>query len=129
MIYERRAVSRRRFDGLVRRALTRLPPDLAARLENVDVVVKTRPTPAQLIAGRVPPGQTLLGLYVGMDLTRRHAGYNFALPDRIFIFQQPIERLARDEVDLTRMVRRTVLHEVAHHFGIDDDRLHEIDAY
>ncbi len=128
-MYERRAVSRRRFETLVRRALTHLPPDLAARIENIDIVVRSRATESQLGAGRVPSGQTLLGLYVGTDLTRRSQGYNFALPDRIFIFQQPLERWARSEAELERLVRRTVLHEFAHHFGIDDARLHELDRY
>ncbi len=129
MVYERRAVSRRRFEAIVRRALIHLPPELAARLENIDIIVRTRATERQLLSGRVPANHTLLGLYVGTDLTRRSQGYNFALPDRIFIFQQPLEQIAASEEALERLVRRTVLHEVAHHFGIDDARLHELDRY
>ncbi|MHB8573897.1 MAG: metallopeptidase family protein [Dehalococcoidia bacterium] len=128
-MYERRAVSRRRFETIVRRSLRHLPPELAARLENVDIVVRMRPSSSHLRSGRVPPGHTLLGLYVGTDLTRRDSGYNFALPDRILIFQEPLEQLARDEQDLIDKVRHTVLHEVAHHFGISDDRLRELEAY
>lgn len=129
MVYERRAVSRRRFEAIVRCALMHLPLELAARLENIDIVVRTRATTRQLQSGRVPAHQTLLGLYVGTDLTRRSQGYNFALPDRIFIFQQPLEQMAASEAALEGLVRRTVLHEVAHHFGIDDARLHELDRY
>jgi predicted Zn-dependent protease with MMP-like domain len=128
-VYERRAISRRRFESLVRRAVRSIPPDLAERLENVDIVVKTRPSPAQLGAARLPPGHTLLGLYVGTDLTRRGDAYTFAMPDRIFIFQEPLERLSRDEEELTARIRQTVLHEIAHHFGISDAHLHEIDRY
>ncbi len=129
MVYERRAMSRRRFEAIVRRALMHLPPELAARLENIDIVVRTRASERQLQSGSVLAHQTLLGLYVGTDLTRRSQGYNFALPDRIFIFQQPLEQLAASEEALEQLVRRTVLHEVAHHFGINDARLHELDRY
>ncbi|HEY7293705.1 MAG TPA: metallopeptidase family protein, partial [Dehalococcoidia bacterium] len=117
-MYARRAISRRRFESLVRHAVRSIPPALAERLENVDIVVKTRPSAAQLAAGRVPAGHTLLGLYVGTDLRRRGGEYTFALPDRIFIFQEPLERLSRDEDELTARIRQTVLHEIAHHFGI-----------
>ncbi len=128
-MYERRVIARRRFESMVRRAVRSIPAELAERLENVDIVVKTRPSPAQLSAGRVPDGHTLLGLYVGTDLTRRGGEYTFAMPDRIFIFQEPLERLARGEDELTARIRQTVLHEIAHHFGISDARLHEIDRY
>lgn len=106
-----------------------MPPELAERLENVDIIVRTGPSAAQLTAGRVGTGHMLLGLYVGTDLTRRGGYYNFALPDRIYIFQQPLEAVSRDEDDLVRRVRHTVLHEVAHHFGISDDRLRELERY
>jgi predicted Zn-dependent protease with MMP-like domain len=129
MIYERRAISRRRFERLVRRALGLLPPDLASRVENVDIVVKTRATREMLRRSGVPAGSTLLGLYVGTHRGQRGSGYNFAVPDRIIIFQEPLERLARDEDDLVRRIERTVLHELAHHFGISDARLHEIGRY
>jgi predicted Zn-dependent protease with MMP-like domain len=127
-MYERRAVSRRRFEGMVRRALAGLPEPFASRLQNIDVIVRSRPTAAQLRQAGLPPGQTLLGLYSGVDLTRR-GDYSFALPDRIFIFQQPLERIAADERDLEQKVRHTVLHEIAHHFGISDERLHQIGRY
>jgi predicted Zn-dependent protease with MMP-like domain len=73
------------------------------------------------------PGRTLLGLYEGIDLTRRSVlTYNMALPDRITIFRGPLCELARDEHDLAHQVRVTVLHEVGHYFGLDDERLHEL---
>jgi predicted Zn-dependent protease with MMP-like domain len=128
-MYERRAVSRRRFESLVRRALRDLPPDFAARLDNIDIIVKLRPSRSQLGRSGVSEGSTLLGLYVGTDLSRRGGAYTFVLPDRIFIFQEPLEQLARNEEDLVHRVRSTVLHELAHHFGISDARLREIDRY
>jgi predicted Zn-dependent protease with MMP-like domain len=116
------------FEELVRRALGDLPPEIAARLDNIDVEVEDWPSPAQLAATRVPAGATLLGLYQGIPLTRRTHGYNLVPPDRIVIFQAPLERIARDEDDLVRRVRAVVVHEVAHHFGISDERLRQIEA-
>ncbi len=117
-----------RFEELVRRALTQLPEEIAQRLDNVDVEVQAWPTRAQLTSARVPAGHTLLGLYQGIPLTRRTSGYQMVPPDRITIFQGPLERLAGSDDDLVDRVRETVVHEVAHHFGISDPRLREIEA-
>jgi len=77
-----------------------------------------------------PPGQPLLGLYQGVPLTRRTSSYSGALPDKITIYRGPLERLyEHDHELLSRQIRRVVLHEVAHHFGISDERLIEIDRY
>ena len=122
------AVERERFEELVRRALATLPGEIADRIDNMDVEVQDRPTPTQLASARVPPGHTLLGLYQGIPLTKRHSGYGKVAPDRIIIFQGPLERVARDEDDLVERVRATVIHEVAYHFGISDTRLREIEA-
>jgi len=116
-----------RFEELVRRALDTLPDGLARRIDNVDVEVQDWATAELLAATGVRPGGTLLGLYQGVPLTKRTSGYNFVPPDRIIIFRGPIERLARDEDDLVRRVREVVVHEVAHHFGISDERLAEIE--
>lgn len=116
-----------RFEELVRRALDTLPQDIAARIDNVDVEVHDWPDAALLASARVGPGRTLLGLYQGVPLTRRNSGYNLVAPDRIIIFQGPIERLANDDDDLVDRVREVVVHEVAHHFGISDTRLAEIE--
>jgi len=121
-------MERDRFEELVRRALATLPDELAERIDNVDVEVQDRPSPEQLAGGRVPPGHTLLGLYQGVPLTKRHSGYGMVPPDRILIFQDPLEQIARDEDDLVERVRATVVHEVAHHFGISDARLREIES-
>ncbi len=113
------------FQGLVLEALERLPEEFKARLSNVDVIVQDWPSREQLeVAGLNHPSE-LLGLYEGVPLTERES-YNLVLPDRISIFQRPIEALCRGREEIIREVRTTVAHEIAHHFGIDDDRLEEI---
>lgn len=113
-------VSRQRFEELVADALDSIPAELAEQMENVAVLVAEWPTREQL-AGR---SGTLLGLYEGIALTDRSPlSYAGVLPDRITVFRGPLCELARDEVDLAHQVRVTVVHEVAHHFGIDDDEL------
>jgi predicted Zn-dependent protease with MMP-like domain len=116
-------VSARRFEELVADALDGLPDELGRAMENVAVLVEDWATPAQL-GGRAG---TLLGLYEGVSLTRRSPlSYDGAMPDRITIFRGPMARSARDERELIEMVRTTVIHEVAHHFGISDERLDEL---
>ena len=112
--------SRGRFEEYVQDALDSLPSDLRGRMSNVEIVVDDEP----------PPGQRLLGLYQGVPLTRRGSQYGGVLPDKITIYRGPLVRLyARDPERLRREVSRVVLHEVAHHFGISDERLIEIDRY
>jgi predicted Zn-dependent protease with MMP-like domain len=126
----RRRISRAaRFDALVREAVDGLPPELLSRLDNVDILVRERPTAAELRSAGVGPGGMLLGLYQGTPLPVRTSGYNLTLPDRILLFRRPLEAMCRTDAQLVAQIRRTVLHELAHHFGIDDDRLHQIGAY
>lgn len=116
-------MGRRRFEQLVAEALDSIPAELAVEMENVAVLVEDWPSAAQL-AGRAG---TLLGLYEGVDLTRRSPlGYAGVLPDRITLFRGPLCAVSRDEDDLAEQVRVTLVHEVAHHFGIGDDRLAEL---
>ncbi len=114
----------REFEELVRRALEGLPEAFLDRMDNVDVVVQRYPSPRQLEEAGVAPGDTLLGLYQGIPLTGR-AGYNMALPDKITLFQRPIEAECDTLQDMAEQVRETVVHEVAHHFGISDEALEE----
>lgn len=114
------------FEELVRRALDTLPEGIASRIDNIDIEVQDWADPAQLASVGVRHG-TLLGLYQGVPLTRRGSGYGMVTPDRIIIFQGPIERMSRDDDDLVERVREVVVHEVAHHFGISDERLDEIE--
>ena len=118
-------IPRPRFLRLVRRALAGLPPPFRERLSNVDIVVKRRPGLDDLREGGLDPGETLYGLYSGVPLTER-SNYGFVLPDKITIFQQPLEQDFPDETELMEEVRKTVLHEIAHHFGISDEALTEM---
>jgi predicted Zn-dependent protease with MMP-like domain len=111
------------FEDLVAEALDSLPDEIARAMQNVEVVVEDEP-PAEMLEG-LPRGATLLGLYHGVPLTNRER-YDRALPDKISIYRGPIERLARTPERIREQVRRTVIHEVAHHFGIDEARLHEL---
>jgi predicted Zn-dependent protease with MMP-like domain len=117
------------FEELVAEALNSLPPDIQEKLENVEVVVEWRPSPAQMRRMGLGSGQTLFGLYEGVPLTERTSGYGMVLPDKITIFRQPIEAYCHSDQEVRQTVRRTVLHELAHHFGISDERLRELGAY
>jgi predicted Zn-dependent protease with MMP-like domain len=92
-------------------------------LENVDVVVADEPTPDQL--SQLGADDSLFGLYEGIPQTER-SGYNLALPDKISIFRGPIERACDDDAEIAEEIRITVLHELAHHFGFDEDRIAEL---
>ncbi|MEQ6901627.1 metallopeptidase family protein [Nocardioides sp. YIM 152588] len=107
-----------RFDDLVDAALDQIPDELARLVTNVVVLVEDEP----------PEGEPddLLGLYDGVALTERDSATTMALPDRIFLFRGPLLDMCEDEEDLAEEIRITVVHEVAHHFGIDDDRLHAL---
>jgi len=111
------------FDRLVAAAYSRIPGRFRKRLKNIALVVAPEPSPQQLARGRVPRGNTLLGLYEGRPLTQRSVFDSFAMPDRITIFQGPHERLAQGPEHLERLVEDTVWHEVAHYFGMDEARV------
>jgi predicted Zn-dependent protease with MMP-like domain len=115
------------FEELVSEALDSLPEELAKMMDNVEVVVE--PEPPHEYVSNLPAGHTLLGHYHGVPLTNRGVHYGHVLPDKISIYQGPITRIARTPERIREQVRRTVIHEIAHHFGIDDDRLHELGAY
>ncbi|MDZ4277713.1 MAG: metallopeptidase family protein [Dehalococcoidia bacterium] len=117
-------MSRGRFLKLVRRALDELPSPYDEWLDNVDVVIERRPSRHQR-AG-LGPGETLYGLYEGVPLTDRTSDYGLVLPDKITIFQEPLELDFTDDDELVDEVRRTVLHELAHYFGISDDELERL---
>ncbi|MDT0202541.1 metallopeptidase family protein [Nocardioides sp. AE5] len=105
------------FEALVDQALDEIPDEIANLVENVVVLVEEEP----------PEGEPdLLGLYEGVALTDRQANHAMELPDRIFIFMNPLLEMCRDEQELVEEVTITVVHEIAHHFGIDDAALHEL---
>jgi predicted Zn-dependent protease with MMP-like domain len=108
------------FEGLVEEAIASLPPALADFMSNVGVVVDEQASPWQFV----------LGMYQGIPLTRRNTAYAGALPDKITIFRQPIERVYGPDPERIREgVRHVVVHEIAHHFGISDERLRELGVY
>jgi predicted Zn-dependent protease with MMP-like domain len=108
------------FEDSARAAIDSLPDDLRQAMSNVAIVVEEEP----------PPGQPLLGLYEGVPLTRRTTGYSGVAPDKITIYRGPLERHYGHDPELLReQIRRVVLHEIAHHFGISDERLRELDRY
>jgi predicted Zn-dependent protease with MMP-like domain len=108
------------FEQAVQAAIDTLPPDLNEAISNVAIVVEDEP----------PPGMPLLGLYEGIPLTYRSSGYSGVPPDKITIYRLPLERLyGHDPGLLQAQIRRVVLHEIAHHFGISDERLRELDRY
>jgi len=119
---------RREFEQLVDRALDNLPDEFSSLLENVAVFIADRPPRETLREMQVPSGETIFGLYEGIPLTERTHDYGLVTPDRITIFQRPIEEACTSQAEIVEEIRRTVLHEIAHFFGIDDDRLEEIEA-
>ena len=116
-----------RFEWLVARAVNDLPEEFLTRLQNIDVVVEDYPTSGQLRRVGLRHGQTLLGLYEGVPQTKRGGRYSLVPPDKITIFQKPIEARWRQDTDITAEIQRVVKHEIAHHFGISDARLRQIE--
>jgi predicted Zn-dependent protease with MMP-like domain len=109
-------MSRQRFEELVGDAIDLIPPEFAAAMDNVVILVEDRD----------PQQPNLLGLYHGVALTERTSQYGGVLPDRITIYREPILGICDTEDDVVEEVAITVVHEIAHHFGIDDARLHEL---
>ena len=117
------------FEKTVSEVLDSLPEDFASKLEqgNVGVVVRRSPSPEELQSAGAGPGYTLLGLYSGVPPSRRGIGYSLVLPDNISIYKEPIEEYCeRTSADLQDTIRKVVLLEIAHHFGIPDERLREL---
>ncbi|MGQ9554970.1 MAG: metallopeptidase family protein [Anaerolineae bacterium] len=117
------------FEALVAEAFDALSEEFGEALDNVAVVVEDWPDQETLRLAGVRSPMQLLGFYHGTPQPKRGYGYNLVPPDKISIYRRPIERLCHTEAELRAMVERVLRHEIAHHFGIDDDRLHEIDAY
>jgi len=120
-------VTRKQFEALVSRALRRLPQPFKERLANIAVIVEDWADDETLADLDIEPPDTLYGLYRGVDLTRRDSAYGNVLPDTITIYQGPIEEDCEDEEDMAELVRETVMHELGHYFGLDDDTMHEIE--
>jgi len=120
-------VTHAEFEGLVERALSRLPRQFKDKISNVAVVVEDWADPDTLQELGIEPPDTLYGLYRGTDLTRRDSFYGNVLPDTIHIYQGPIEEDCADPEEMAELVLDTVIHEVGHYFGLDDDTMEGIE--
>ena len=119
-------VSRAKFEELVERALAELPGQFAAHLEEVPLEIRARPTPKQLKRLGLEEDELLLGLYDGIPLTERSVEHSGVRPAVIYIFKEDVELASDSEADLVNQVRTTVLHEIGHHFGMDEDDLDKL---
>jgi predicted Zn-dependent protease with MMP-like domain len=119
-------VSRKRFETLVATALDGLPASIQEAMSNVDVVIEEWPTDQQYAELDLAPEEWLFGLYEGTPLIERGVLAEPLMPDKITIFKGPLEEACESDEQITDEIRRTVVHEVAHHFGIDEDRLAEL---
>jgi predicted Zn-dependent protease with MMP-like domain len=118
-------ISAREFERLVAESLDLIPEELRRHVSNVQIVVENEPAEELLDDLDVPLDETLFGLYEGTPLTERGTEYS-GLPDRIIIFRKPLLEEFENPAELRREIARTVVHEIAHHFGIDDERLTEL---
>jgi predicted Zn-dependent protease with MMP-like domain len=119
-------VSKSVFGEVVERAIDELPPQFAQFLAEVPIEVRDRPTPQQARSVGIGGNSLLLGLYHGRPLTQRSVEDSGRLPDVIYIFQEPIEAVSHSEQELIAQVRKTVLHEIGHHFGMSETDLEEL---
>ena len=121
-------ISDEEFSGMISEALDSLPKKYTDKMNNVAIVYENEPTERQRKKMRLRDNQTLFGLYEGIPMSQRGAGYNLVLPDKITIFKNPIVQSSRDVVDLKKQIRHTLWHEIAHHFGLDHDQIHKLDG-
>ena len=120
-------MNRRRFEALVEKAMRKLPKKFKDKIKNVAVVVEDWADDETLSEMGIEPPDTLYGLYRGIDITRRDSGYGNVLPDTVTIYQGPIEEDCVDQEEMAELVRETVIHEIGHYFGLDDETMHRIE--
>jgi predicted Zn-dependent protease with MMP-like domain len=120
-------VDRDAFERLVADALEAVPPRFRREIDNLVILVEDEPTRELLRQMRIEPPGTLLGLYTGTPLTGRGWDYGNTLPDRILLFQGPLERSARTRDELVRAVAETLIHEIGHHFGMSEQQIADIE--
>ena len=123
-----RRLNRNEFEKIVKKGIEAIPEKFLLKLENIVIIIEDKPSPDQRKKLDIRRGWTLFGLYEGVSQLERGANYTFVLPDKITIFQKPIEEEARDEEDLKKIVENTVWHEIAHHFGMDETRVRQVEA-
>lgn len=115
------------FSALISRAMDELPQEYIRGLDNVAITYDDEPSPQQRREMKLRGNETLFGLYQGIPRTKRGAGYNLVLPDKITIFKLPILQATPDETSLYMQVKHTLWHEIAHYYGLDHDRIYEIE--
>ena len=121
------SISREQFERLVSQALSDLPDDFRNSLQNVDIVVGDVASMNQIVGTGIENAMDLLGLYEGIPLTERY-GYDMVLPDKVTIFQKPIESICDTEEEVAEEISKTLIHEIAHHFGLDDEHLDRLES-
>lgn len=121
-------IEREKFEKIVEEGIAAVPEVFLRKLDNVAIIIEDEPTPAQKKKLHIHEGWTLFGLYEGVPAAKRGAGYTWVLPDKITIFQRPIEGEAHEEEDIKNIVKNTVWHEIAHHFGMDESRVRLAEA-
>ncbi len=120
------SISKSEFDALVGRALDSLPAEIRQHMDNVAITIADWPTASELKQARVSDPRRLFGLYQGIPLTRRSTHYNMVTPDRITLYREPLQAACRTTAELQEQIRRTIVHEIAHHFGLDEARIREL---
>ncbi|MFA4880848.1 MAG: metallopeptidase family protein [Candidatus Doudnabacteria bacterium] len=124
----RQKLNRTEFEKIVKEGVKAIPERFLGKLDNVAIVIEAEPTSAQKKKLNIHPNWTLFGLYEGVPQARRGINYSAVLPDKITIFQKPIEMAARNEKDIKEMVKNTVWHEIAHHFGMSELEVRQSEA-
>ena len=122
------SISREQFERLVTKALSDIPPDIRLSIQNVDIVVDNVASMNQIAGTGIENEMELLGLYEGIPITERY-GYDMVLPDKITLFQKPIEAICDNQEQITEEISKTLIHEIAHHFGLDDNHIDQLERY
>jgi predicted Zn-dependent protease with MMP-like domain len=117
------------FDRLISKAMDELPQEYIKGLNNVAIVYADWPNEHQAQKAGLREGSLLLGLYEGIPLPQRGAGYNMVLPDKITMFKRPIQMVVEDDEQLFEQIKRTLWHEIAHYYGLGHDRIHELENH
>ena len=123
-----RKLNQKEFEKIVKSGIKAIPEKFLQKLKNVAIIVEDEPTPAQKKKLNIHAGWTLFGLYEGVPQLERGVNYSAVLPDKITIFQNPIETAAKDKNDIKVIVKNTVWHEIAHHFGMNEDRVRQVET-
>jgi predicted Zn-dependent protease with MMP-like domain len=121
------SVSDEQFDKLISQAIDELPQEYITNLNNVVITYADEPTPEQSKKQGIRRGQLLLGLYEGIPLTRRGAGYNLVIPDKITLFKKSILQMSHDESSFYKQIKHTLWHEIAHFYGLDHSRIKQLE--